>query len=332
MEGTPVPLERHFRSLAAARPLGTCQSQLEQRVFSALKWQPSSLQLSVWPEDSASSTCVWACHTCVRYNQKKHLWSAIETFNFAKTRRRLYAAPPQWAISCFLSVTFLGGVTIKHSEATQKEVKSAITANLFLFPTMSQMQHSKFPKCSRMIKHKTVLKKRKCCKFVFCLPKTYFHIRFSRMSLFLAIYFQTHFQVSFRITSILMGFLSNILLPWTLYPKSRCLVKILTPSHLSSPPRDHILNADQQILFTEHFILLNYFQWTLLQIELVLNSEGIVSSLFKLHDVNFNDFSEVLVKWGLPYCFSYSVLQLTENTSYCPVQVKSMKQLGNLRK
>lgn len=59
------------------------------------------------------------------------------------------------------------------------------------------MQHSKFPKCSRMIKHKTVLKKRKCCKFVFCLPKTYFHIRFGRMSLFLAIYFQTHLQVSF---------------------------------------------------------------------------------------------------------------------------------------
>ena len=31
--------------------------------------------------------------------------------------------------------------------------------------------------------------------------------------------------------------------------------------------------------------------------ELVLNSEGIVSSLFKLYDVNFNDdFKEALVK------------------------------------
>lgn len=128
---------------------------------------------------------------------------------FSKTQRQLYAVPSHWAISCFLSVTFLGGITIKHRVATQKEVKSAITANLFFSPATSQMQHSKFPKCSRMIKHKTVLKKRKCCKFVFCLPKTYFHIRFGRMSLFLAIYFQTHFQVSFRIINILMGFLSQ---------------------------------------------------------------------------------------------------------------------------
>lgn len=137
----------------------------------------------------------------LRYNQQKQLWSAIEIFDFAKTRCWLYAAPPHWAISCFRSVTFLGGVTIKHSEATQKEVKSAITANLFLFPTRSQMQHSKFPKCSQMIKHKTVLKKRKCCKFVFRLPKTYFHFRFGRMSLFLAIYFQAHFQVSLSLAS-----------------------------------------------------------------------------------------------------------------------------------
>ena len=53
---------------------------------------------------------------------------------FRKTQRQLYAVPSHWAISCFLSVTFLGGITIKHSVATQKEVKSAITANLFFFP------------------------------------------------------------------------------------------------------------------------------------------------------------------------------------------------------
>ena len=72
--------------------------------------------------------------------------------------------------------------------------------------------------------HNTLFKKEKK-KFAFCLSKIYLHISFGGGPLFVALYFQTCFKVSFHKINIHMAFLSNVLLPWTLSLKSRCLLK-----------------------------------------------------------------------------------------------------------
>ena len=78
-------------------------------------------------------------------------------------------------------------------------------------------------------------KKEKSAAHLPFVSKTYFHVKFGNLSLFLAIYFQTCFKVSLHINILSLSwlFLSNALLTWTLSPKSRCLGSLLAPRFLT---------------------------------------------------------------------------------------------------